>query len=102
MATISFAATSDCSECDTYEKKLANMREDLVDAMSAWVVKVVDSQLLQLYSNAKEPVLLFFRHGLPLLYDGMELRRNRNYSINFFLIIQLCFVIVYFIISYTL
>lgn len=83
MAIISFAATGDCSECDTYERKLANMREDLVDAMSAWVVKVADSQLLQLYSNAKEPVLLFFRHGLPLLYDGMNLR-SRNYSINFF------------------
>lgn len=70
---MSFAATSDCTDCNMYERKLAHMREDLVDAMSAWVVKVVDSQLLQLYSNAKEPVLLFFRHGLPLLYDGMDL-----------------------------
>jgi len=56
---------------------LAHLREDFVDAMSAWVVKAVDSQLLQLYSNAKEPVLLFFRHGLPLLYDGMDVTNNK-------------------------
>ncbi|TGZ46521.1 uncharacterized protein LOC112456874 [Temnothorax curvispinosus] len=62
--------TNDCEDCNTYERKLAHLREDLVDAMSAWVVKTVDSQLLQLYSNAREPVLLFFRHGIPLLYDG--------------------------------
>ncbi|XP_012541198.1 uncharacterized protein LOC105839433 [Monomorium pharaonis] len=62
--------TNDCPECEDYEKTLVHLREDFVDIMSAWVVKTVDSQLLQLYSNSKEPVLLFFRHGLPLLYDG--------------------------------
>lgn len=80
MALILFAATTECLECDDYDRKLAHLREDFVDSMSAWVVKAVDSQLLQLYSNAKEPVLLFFRHGLPLLYDGMDLTRNRNYT----------------------
>lgn len=80
MIIISFAATSaDCTNCNNYEKKLAHLREDLVDVMSAWVVKAIDSQLLQLYSNDREPVLIFFRHGLPLLYDGMDLTRNRNY-----------------------
>lgn len=62
--------TNDCPDCNDYEERLVNLREDFVDTMSAWVVKAVDSQLLQLYSNTKEPVLLFFRHGLPLLYDG--------------------------------
>jgi len=80
MIIISFAATStDCADCNNYEKKLAHLREDLVDVMSTWVVKAIDSQLLQLYSNDREPVLIFFRHGLPLLYDGMDLTRNRNY-----------------------
>lgn len=60
----------DCPECEIYEKELLQLREDLVDSLSAWIVKVVDSQLLHLYSSDKEPVLLFFRHGLPLLYDG--------------------------------
>jgi len=65
---------------------LAHLREDLVDAMSAWVVKAVDSQLLQLYSNAKEPVLLFFRHGLPLLYDGMDLTKKNKLHIDLLII----------------
>ncbi|KAL6262889.1 hypothetical protein P5V15_005678 [Pogonomyrmex californicus] len=65
-----FTTEENCSECDHFEKKLAHHREEFVDALSAWVVKAVDSQLLQLYSTTKEPVVLFFRHGLPLLYDG--------------------------------
>ncbi|XP_020284633.1 thioredoxin domain-containing protein isoform X2 [Pseudomyrmex gracilis] len=60
----------DCPECENYENTLIQLREDLVDSLSAWIVKTFDSQLLQLYSTDKEPVLLFFRHGLPLLYDG--------------------------------
>jgi len=73
--------TNDCANCDIYERKLAHLREDLVDALSAWIVKAVDSQLLQLYSNAKEPVLLFFRHGLPLLYD--ELLEDADIMVTF-------------------
>ncbi|KYM82642.1 PREDICTED: uncharacterized protein LOC105619217 [Atta cephalotes] len=65
-----FTTSTDCADCNNYEKKLAHLREDLVDVMSTWVVKAIDSQLLQLYSNDREPVLIFFRHGLPLLYDG--------------------------------
>lgn len=41
-----------------------------MDTLNAWVVKVIDSQLTRLYSPTKEPVLVFFRHGVPLLYDG--------------------------------
>lgn len=75
-----YIARKDCPECEKYENELIQLREDLVDALSAWIVKTVDSQLLQLYSTDKEPVLLFFRHGLPLLYDGMDLIRNINYA----------------------
>ncbi|GAB1859918.1 Thioredoxin domain-containing protein [Camponotus japonicus] len=60
----------DCPKCENYENELIQLREDLVDSLSAWIFKAVDSQLLQLYSTDKEPVILFFRHGLPLLYDG--------------------------------
>lgn len=73
-------ARKDCPECENYENELIQSREDLVDSLSAWIVKTVDSQLLQLYSTDKEPVILFFRHGLPLLYDGMDLTRNINYA----------------------
>lgn len=41
-----------------------------MDTLNAWVVKAVSSQLVRLYSPNKEPALVFFRHGVPLLYDG--------------------------------
>lgn len=59
-----------CEECDKYENELVSLREDLVETLNAWVVKVVNSQMTRLYSPDKEPVLVFFRHGVPLLYDG--------------------------------
>ncbi|XP_053984891.1 thioredoxin domain-containing protein [Hylaeus anthracinus] len=62
--------SKDCEACDNYENEVIHLREDLVDSLSAWVVKVVDSQLLRLYSADKEPALVFFRHGMPLLYNG--------------------------------
>ncbi|CAK9800459.1 Thioredoxin domain-containing protein [Anthophora quadrimaculata] len=62
--------SKDCEACDNYENEMIHLREDLVNSLSAWVVKAVDSQLLLLYSTDKEPVLVFFRHGMPLLYDG--------------------------------
>lgn len=49
---------------------MIHLREDLVNSLSTSVVKAVDSQLLHLYSPNKEPALVFFRHGIPLLYDG--------------------------------
>lgn len=73
---ILLAARKDCPECENYENELIQLREDLVDSLSAWIVKTVDSQLLQLYSIDKEPALLFFRHGIPLIYDGMFFVRN--------------------------
>lgn len=38
--------------------------------MNADVVKSFNSQLVRLYSPTKEPAIIFFRHGIPLLYDG--------------------------------
>nr|CAD7438301.1 unnamed protein product [Timema bartmani] len=60
----------DCEQCDNYENELIHLREDLVDSLNAWVVKAVNSQLVRLYNPTKEPALVFFRHGIPLLYDG--------------------------------
>lgn len=60
----------DCEVCDNYENELIHLREDLVDTLNAWVVKVIQSQMVRLYSPSKEPALVFFRHGVPLLYDG--------------------------------
>lgn len=60
----------DCEICDNYENELIALREDLVDSLNAWVVKAIQSPMVRLYSPTKEPALVFFRHGIPLLYDG--------------------------------
>ncbi|KAL3280350.1 hypothetical protein HHI36_017839 [Cryptolaemus montrouzieri] len=59
-----------CEECDNFENELIDLREVLVEYIDAWVVKVENSQMTRLYSPTKEPILVFFRHGIPLLYDG--------------------------------
>ena len=68
-----FAARKDCEACDNFENVMIHLREDLVDSLSSWVIKAVDSQLLRLYHMDKEPALVFFRHGMPLLYDGANI-----------------------------
>lgn len=46
------------------------IRDELRDNIPAETVKVIESQLVRLYKTKKEPALVFFRHGIPLLYDG--------------------------------
>lgn len=59
-----------CENCENYENELTGLREDLVETLNAWVVKVEDSQMTRLYTPDPEPALVFFRHGVPLLYHG--------------------------------
>lgn len=61
---------ANCPECDQYENELAMNREVLVDSLGAWVVKMVSSPLAKLYSPKLEPAVVFFRHGIPMLYHG--------------------------------
>lgn len=49
---------------------MSNVVEDLKEHLDAVAVKAFNSQLVRLYSPTKEPALVFFRHGIPLLYDG--------------------------------
>lgn len=65
-----FLAAHDCDPCDKFENEMLGLREHLVDALGAWIVKAEDSQMTRLYSPTREPALVFFRHGVPLLYDG--------------------------------
>ncbi|KAG8295466.1 hypothetical protein J6590_080138 [Homalodisca vitripennis] len=60
----------DCPQCEEYETALLNIREDLVDQLNAYVVACVNSMLSKLYNPNKEPSIVFFRHGVPLLYDA--------------------------------
>lgn len=63
-------AKPNCNECDVLEDELISIREELVDTLNAWVVKIHNSNLVQIYDATKEPALVFFRHGVPLLYHG--------------------------------
>lgn len=59
-----------CDECDDLETILINLQHDLLENLEAIVVKVFASQMVRLYNPAKEPALVYFRRGIPLLYDG--------------------------------
>lgn len=74
-------ARRDCESCDNVENTLIPVREDLVETLNAWVVKAVDSQMTRLYSPTKEPALVFFRHGIPLLYDGKPYIRRCAFNL---------------------
>lgn len=87
MFVIVFLAKDDCEECKKWEEELVGLRDELVDSLSAWVVKVSGSYLRKLYTPYKEPALVFFRNSVPLLYDG-----NHHYLfINIFVNIYIKF-----------
>ncbi|KAL5243061.1 hypothetical protein ACI65C_010471 [Semiaphis heraclei] len=62
----------DCDKCKKYEETLTQIREELVDSLNAWVVKVEGSNLVHIYNPTKEPALVMFRHGVPLLVPEPE------------------------------
>lgn len=70
ISLFSVAAKKKCDECDQLEKHLFGLRGEFEENFNAKVVKVLDSQLVRLYNPTKEPALVFFRHGVPLLYVG--------------------------------
>lgn len=60
---------NNCPECDKYANALNDILADLKN-FPAEVVTVMNSQMVRLYNPKKEPSCVFFRHGIPLLYDG--------------------------------
>merc|ERR1719228_2137704 len=69
-----FCPSSNMERCEEFEGELASIREDLIDSMDGdgWVVKLIDSPLLEEYyvGKTEQPVTVMFRHGLPVIYDG--------------------------------
>jgi len=63
---------SDESEASkNMETELAGVREDLVETINAWVVKAIDSKVIDLINpKAKLPQVVFFRRTIPVIYDG--------------------------------
>lgn len=90
-------AKRDCEACDNYENELIAIREDLVDTLNTWVVKVEQSNIARLYSPTKEPALVFFRHGVPLLYDG-KFEHDVVFLLTYFI---LCCILCFLLLSLT-
>ncbi|KAG4077913.1 hypothetical protein HA402_013847 [Bradysia odoriphaga] len=59
-----------CEDCDKYEDQLLKLKVDIRETLNAHTVKASNSQMTKLYSPTKEPAVVFFRHGVPLLYSG--------------------------------
>ncbi|XP_050087193.1 thioredoxin domain-containing protein [Anopheles aquasalis] len=60
-----------CAQCDQYESILAKLKQELADNLDqAHAIKAISSSMVRLYSPSKEPAVVYFRHGVPLLYDG--------------------------------
>jgi len=69
-----FCPSTAAERCGEFEGELTSIREDMIDVMEGdgWVVKLVDSPLVEDYAVGKteQPVIVMFRKGLPVLYDG--------------------------------
>ncbi|XP_065076160.1 thioredoxin domain-containing protein [Ochlerotatus camptorhynchus] len=59
-----------CDTCDKLEAVLGNLKQEIKDNLEAEIFKATGSQMVRLYSPTKEPAVVYFRHGVPLLYDG--------------------------------
>jgi thiol-disulfide isomerase/thioredoxin len=68
---IALFSSKNCEACDNFESVLNNLQKELANNFNGETVKVINSQLTRLYSPTKEPVLVFFRHGIPLLYNDV-------------------------------
>lgn len=63
-------AKPNCADCDKFEAILSKLKQEIEDNLQAHAVKAVSSSMARLYSPSKEPAVVYFRHGVPLLYDG--------------------------------
>ncbi|XP_075167144.1 protein disulfide-isomerase A4 [Haematobia irritans] len=61
---------NNCQECDDLELVVENAQKDLKDNVGAVVVKALNSHMVNLYDPTREPALIYFRRGVPLLYHG--------------------------------
>lgn len=59
-----------CVACQQYETVLENIQDDLKQSLSGDLVKITNSPMVSIYDPSKEPALVMFRKGIPLLYHG--------------------------------
>ncbi|XP_055908145.1 thioredoxin domain-containing protein [Eupeodes corollae] len=67
---IALFTKANCESCDELETVVENIQDDLKTHLSAVVVKSMNSHMTGIYNPSKEPALVYFRRGLPLLYHG--------------------------------
>lgn len=67
-----FSDEGNAEKTEEYEMALGGAREDLVDSLSAWVVKASKSEAMRkFYSpDTVAPTVVFFRKRKPVVYDG--------------------------------
>ncbi|KAH8314283.1 hypothetical protein KR074_010745, partial [Drosophila pseudoananassae] len=61
---------NNCQRCLDYENVVSKIQPQLEDTLSANVVQALDSNLVSIYDPSREPSLVFFRRGIPILYHG--------------------------------
>ncbi|KAL4707917.1 hypothetical protein ACJJTC_013708 [Scirpophaga incertulas] len=76
---IVYFTKQNCNVCKKYEAHLESLQEDFEKHLNAPTVIALNSHLAKLYSPSKEPAIVFFRHGIPLLYNG-EADETQIYS----------------------
>ena len=69
-----FCPSKSMQKCKELEDGLTGIREDLMEVVNGDVtlVKLVDSKMVEDYMVGKtdKPVVIMFRSGLPVIYDG--------------------------------
>jgi len=69
-----FCPSKSMEKCKEFETGLTGIKEDLMEVMNEDVplVKLVDSQMVEAYVVGKtdKPVVIMFRSGEPVIYDG--------------------------------
>ncbi|XP_017139677.1 uncharacterized protein LOC108154079 isoform X3 [Drosophila miranda] len=61
---------NNCEGCLEYETTVSLIQNDLKEALGAMVVQAHESNLVGIYDPTKEPALVYYRHGIPILYHG--------------------------------
>ncbi|XP_026844743.1 uncharacterized protein LOC6591693 [Drosophila persimilis] len=61
---------NNCEVCLEYETTVSLIQNDLKETLGAMVVQAHESNLVGIYDPTKEPALVYYRHGIPILYHG--------------------------------
>lgn len=61
-----------CEECENYENELTGLREDLVETLNAWVVRLIDSSMTRLYTPNKvwSSICLIYPFNTKIFISG--------------------------------